>query len=68
MVIIKSGAVRVRITESLVYIRYGVQYNVVLPVQFRIIWAALLSQCQKGEATLLSEIILKKPILPVLLA
>ena len=35
--------------ESLVYIRYGVQYNVVLPVQFRIIWAALLSQCQKGE-------------------
>ena len=35
--------------ESLVYIRYGVQYDVVLPVQFRIIWAALLSQCQKGE-------------------
>ena len=35
--------------ESLVYIRYGVQYDVVLSVQFRIIWAALLSQCQKGE-------------------
>ena len=35
--------------ESLVYIRYGVQYDVVLPVQFRIIRAALLSQCQKGE-------------------
>ena len=35
--------------ESLVHIRYGVQYNIVLPVQFRIIWAALLSQCQKGK-------------------
>ncbi len=35
--------------ERLVHIRYGVQYNVVLPVQFRIIRAALLSQCQKGE-------------------
>lgn len=35
--------------ESLVYIRYGVQYNVVLPVQFRIIRAAFLSQCQKGK-------------------
>ena len=35
--------------ESFVYIRYGVQYDVVLPVQFQIIRAALLSQCQKGE-------------------
>ena len=35
--------------ESLVYIRYGVQYNVVLSVQLRIIRAALLSQCQKGK-------------------
>ena len=35
--------------ESLAYIRYGVQYNVVLFVQLRIIRAALLSQCQKGE-------------------
>ena len=35
--------------ESLVHVRYGVQYNVVLPVQFRIIRAALLSQCQKGK-------------------
>ena len=35
--------------ESLAYIRYGVQYNVVLSVQLRIIRAALLSQCQKGE-------------------
>ncbi len=35
--------------ESLAYIRYGVQHNVVLSVQLRIIRAALLSQCQKGE-------------------
>ena len=35
--------------ESLVYIRYGVQYDVVLSVQLRIIRAAFLSQCQKGE-------------------
>ena len=35
--------------ESLVYIRYGVQYDVVLFVQLRIIRAAFLSQCQKGE-------------------
>ena len=35
--------------ESLVHIRYGVQYDVVLPIQFWIIRAALLSQCQKGE-------------------
>ena len=35
--------------ESLVHIRYGVQYDVVLSVQLRIIRAALLSQGQKGE-------------------
>ena len=35
--------------ESLVYIRYRVQYNVVLSVQLRIIRTVLLSQCQKGE-------------------
>ena len=32
--------------ESLVYIRYGVQYDVVLSVQLRIIRAAFLSQWQ----------------------
>src|SRR5699024_8640439 len=35
--------------ESLVHIRYRIQYNVVLSVQLRIIRAVLLSQCQKGE-------------------
>ena len=35
--------------ESLVHVRYGVQYNIVLSVQLRIIRAAFLSQCQKGK-------------------
>ena len=52
MVVVKKAVdafVAAQRIESLVYIRYGVQYNVVLPVQFRIIRSALLSQCQKGE-------------------
>ena len=35
--------------ESLVHVRYGVQHNMVLSVQFGVIRAALLSQCQKGK-------------------
>ena len=35
--------------ESLVHIRYGIQYDVILSIQLRIIRTVLLSQCQKGE-------------------
>ena len=35
--------------ESLVHVRYGVQYNVVLSVQLGVIRAAFLFQCQKGK-------------------
>ena len=35
--------------ESLVHIRYGIQYDVILSILLRIIRTVLLSQCQKGE-------------------